>query len=216
MVRRRPPPPLAAGQILSLPPVAPVAKWTYLACLASWVLAGITILGGTWLAPVVPPPLDVLSGPCVLLCILGAVATCFVLLYKAWGAIQDGRARMTPAAAVLRSLIPIYNFDGLFHATVGFACDFNSLAERHRLEGVRARVWLYWTWYVCLWLTLLPVATLMLLVSAFPALQDLFSLVIGLPAMFVNAVAGLILPIVTVLMIVDMCNAINAVADASS
>ena len=213
----RPPSPLAAAQMLSVPPVAPVAWWRFLAGLAGWVFAAMAIVLVTWLAPVVPPPLRLLANLRLMLCFMGGVGTCLVLLYKAWAAIQDGKARMTPAAAVLRCLIPVYNVYGLFQAIVGFAYDFNRLAEREGLEGVRARVWLYWTWCLSLWLTLLPLATAVLLSEASAAFGTAISSSVVAPLIVcVNGVAALILPLATALLIVDMCNAINAIADAQA
>ena len=211
----RPPSPLAAAQMLSLPPLAPVAMWRYLACFIGCTVAGIVILVSPLLIPVLPPPVDVLAGPCFMLCILGAISTCLVLLYKGWAAVQDGEARTTPAAAVLRCLIPVYNIYGLFQATVGFAHDFNRLAEHQGLEGVRARVRLYWTWYVCLWLTLIPVVAAVLLDVAFAYFWGPVSPVPLLRALCVSALAGLILLVLTACVISDMCEAINAIADAS-
>lgn len=57
-----------------------------------------------------------------------------VLVYKMWGAIQDGHARTTPGRAVGFLFIPLFNLYWAFQALWGFAKDYNSFIERHGLS----------------------------------------------------------------------------------
>jgi len=54
--------------------------------------------------------------------------------YQAWSAIQDGRARMTPARTVGFALIPVFNLYWIFQLIWGFAVDFNAYASRHEQD----------------------------------------------------------------------------------
>jgi hypothetical protein len=62
------------------------------------------------------------------------VVLLYVLLYKAWSAIQDGRARATPARAVGFLFIPFFNLYWTFEAVWGFAKNYNRLVRRHGLD----------------------------------------------------------------------------------
>lgn len=53
----------------------------------------------------------------------------YIMLYRAWTAIQDGNARMS-AGGVALMLIPFYNFYWLFQVFPGWAEDYNALAAR--------------------------------------------------------------------------------------
>jgi hypothetical protein len=212
----RPPPPLAAGQMLSLPPVTHVPTWAYLACFIGCVVASALMLVVAPYRLVPTPLLQALVRLCPVLCILGAIIAWFVLLHKAWAAIQDGEARTTPAAAVLGCIIPVYNIYGLFQATVGFAQDFNRLAQRERIEGGRARVTLYGVWCACLLLAPVPVVAEALLQGILRVYLGSGAIPLWSLALSVSAAMGLIVPVTTPLVIVDMCNAINAIADAQA
>jgi len=52
--------------------------------------------------------------------------TGYVILYKAWQAIQDGQPRTTPGKAVGFLFIPFYNFYWMFIAYWGWAKDCNA------------------------------------------------------------------------------------------
>ena len=60
-----------------------------------------------------------------------SIVVYYVLLYKAWTAIQDGHARTTPAAAVGLMLVPMFNLYWQFQAIWGFAVDYNKYVSRH-------------------------------------------------------------------------------------
>jgi hypothetical protein len=77
---------------------------------------------------------------CILLLSFGCAAILFgatiwyLLLYRAWAAIQDGNASTTPEKAVGFIFIPFYNFYWVFKAWYGFARDYNFYIERHALN----------------------------------------------------------------------------------
>jgi len=127
--------------------------------------------------------------PFITPCGLLAVATWLMLLYKAWAAIDDGHGRTTPRAAIGLLFIPLYNMYRLYQVTVGFAHDYNRFAERHGIQTVRMEVELGQGWYVCVLVTLIP---------------------------FVNFLAAPCLWVLTLAMMADMSEAINAIADAQA
>jgi hypothetical protein len=76
----------------------------------------------------------------ILLVLLGFAAILFgssiwyLLLYRAWAAIQDGNASTTPEKAVGFLFIPFYNFYWIFKAWYGFAQDYNRYLDRYALN----------------------------------------------------------------------------------
>jgi hypothetical protein len=183
---RQPPPPLLAAQ--PPPRVAPVAKWPYLVCYITGCVLAVPSAVLNLDDRLLGTPFALLLLLLAVLCVAGAGASCLVLLHKAWSAIQDGEARMTPRKAVLCCLIPVYNVYWVFQAVLGFAHDFNTFAERHHIEGTRANVQLYEIWCFCVPFSLVPCG---------------------------GVVPGMIVLVLTPMIMAGMCNAINAVADAS-
>jgi len=59
----------------------------------------------------------------------------YILLYRAWSVIQDGKASTTPGKAVGFIFIPFYDFYWIFRAWWGFARDYNRYIERHALNA---------------------------------------------------------------------------------
>jgi hypothetical protein len=77
----------------------------------------------------------ILSGPLLILIlplIAGAVLG-YILLYRHWVMIQDGRARTTPGQAVGFSFIPIFNLYWMFVAIHGLAQDMNAYVRREKI-----------------------------------------------------------------------------------
>jgi GYF domain 2 len=60
-----------------------------------------------------------------------AVALFFVLLYRYWNLLQDGRARTTPQQAVGYSFIPFFGFYWVFVSVYGLALEFNAYPRRN-------------------------------------------------------------------------------------
>jgi len=79
----------------------------------------------------------------ILLVLLGFAAILFgssiwyLLLYRAWAAIQDGHTSTTPEKAVGFLFIPFYNFYWIFKAWYGFAQDYNRYIERNALNTAK-------------------------------------------------------------------------------
>ena len=50
----------------------------------------------------------------------------FLMLWKMWSSIQDGRARTTPGKAIGFMLIPFFNIYWIFQVWGGFTTDYNN------------------------------------------------------------------------------------------
>ncbi|HEU5059009.1 MAG TPA: hypothetical protein VFU21_20895 [Kofleriaceae bacterium] len=121
-----PPPHHPYPQHGGLPPARRVSPGLYL------VLWWVSLLGGgamTGLA-VTDPKLTELVAVCWLPLLIGAIAF-WVLIYKAWSAIQDGQARTTPGKAVGFLFIPFFNIYWLFVAIGSWGKQFNAFGARH-------------------------------------------------------------------------------------
>jgi len=60
-----------------------------------------------------------------------AVIAQFILLYRFWQVVQDGKARTTPGKAVGFMFIPLFNFYWFFVAFWGLAKDMNAYVKNH-------------------------------------------------------------------------------------
>lgn len=69
-----------------------------------------------------------------IICGLYIVVIMIVLWYKAWKAIQDEYARMTPVKAIIFSFIPIFNIYWMYQLIYGFAKDYNKYIQRHNIN----------------------------------------------------------------------------------
>lgn len=114
------------------PPIKRVATGLYVTMvligfLSSGVMVAMVASGGhvDELIPFIPVPL-----------LLGAIFF-WVLLYKAWAAVQDGHARTTPGKALGFMFIPIFNIYWLFIAVGTWGKSYNAFAER---QGIQHRV----------------------------------------------------------------------------
>ena len=72
----------------------------------------------------------------------------YILIYRAWEAIQDGHARTTPGKAVGFLFIPFFNLYWVFVAWYGFAQDYNSYIERHAVTASKLNKGLYLTYCI--------------------------------------------------------------------
>ena len=119
------PPQGYAPQGAGLPPARRVSPGLYI------TLWWIGLVGGgsmTGLA-VSDPKLTELVAVCWAPLLIGAIAF-WVLIYKAWSAIQDNQARTTPGKAVGFLFIPLFNFYWLFVAIGSWGKEFNGFAAR--------------------------------------------------------------------------------------
>jgi hypothetical protein len=86
---------------------------------------------------------------CSLLVLLGCatilygVSIWYLLLYKAWTVIQDGKASTTPEKAVGYIFIPFYGFYWIFRAWYGLARDYNHYIVRYGFETSKMREGLF-------------------------------------------------------------------------
>ena len=116
-----------------LPPARRVSPGLYV------VLWWLGLVGGgvtTGLA-LSDPKLTELAAVCWAPLLLGAIAY-WVLIYKAWSAIQDGYARTTPGKAVGFLFIPLFNIYWLFVAIGSWGKEFNAFGSRRGVVGFRA------------------------------------------------------------------------------
>ncbi len=108
-------------------------------------------------------------GSLYLLCyaayILGTVMY-FILLYKSWKAIQDGKARTTPGQAVGFLFIPLFNFYWVFRAWYGFAQDYNGYTERHGVTTTKLNTTLFLTYCILIACGVIPFAGFLTLIAA--------------------------------------------------
>lgn len=121
------------NQAGGLPQVNRVAPALYV------ILWWIGLVGGgamTGLA-MTDPKLTELMAVCWAPLLIGAIAF-WVLIYKAWSAIQDGQARTSPGKAVGFLFIPIFNIYWLFVAIGSWGREFNAFAGRRGVVGFRA------------------------------------------------------------------------------
>ncbi|MBN1594278.1 MAG: hypothetical protein JW941_13625, partial [Candidatus Coatesbacteria bacterium] len=56
------------------------------------------------------------------------------VIHKSWRAIQDGRTKIKPNAAVNYLFIPVFNLYWVFRAIGGFAAEYNRLIERQKID----------------------------------------------------------------------------------
>lgn len=66
---------------------------------------------------------------------IAAVVLFFILIYKAWGLVQDGEARTTPDQAVAFCGIPGWNFYWIFPAFKGLAKDLNRVMAKDQVSA---------------------------------------------------------------------------------
>jgi hypothetical protein len=64
----------------------------------------------------------------------------FVQLYKMWNLVQDGRADVTPEAAVGLCFVPLFNLFWIFVALCGLAKNLNAFCDRQHLRARRVPV----------------------------------------------------------------------------
>ena len=111
----------------------------------------------------------------------------YVLLYKAWQAIQDGQPRTTPGKAVGFLFIPFFNFYWMFVAYWGWAKDYNAYISTKGFN-----------------LTKMPEG----LFLAFPIIV----LCSGIP--YLGYVAGIAIIVIFIMIIYQMIDAVNGIIDA--
>lgn len=121
-----------------------------------------------------------------------------LVFQRAWAAIQDGSATMTPGKAVGYSFIPVFNFYWLFLVMSGFAQDHNALLARRKIDAPELPVG-YFTAAATLWLLswlqflggIWRLAPLVLLVVQLMVVAKTFDAIEKLPKIEPDALAPL-------------------------
>ena len=101
---------------------------------------------------------------------LSAVASMvlfYIILYRAWGLIQDGYARTTPGKAVGYLFIPFYNFYWMFEAIPGLIKDMNNFIARRGLPIQRMDPGLATAYCVLTLVSMIPYVGYVTAVAAF-------------------------------------------------
>ena len=80
----------------------------------------------------------------------------YLLLYKAWKAIQPGNPRTTPGKAVGYMFIPYYNFYWIFQAYWGFAKDYNAYLSQTGATNFRLSEGLFLALPILLLVSIVP------------------------------------------------------------
>jgi hypothetical protein len=80
----------------------------------------------------------------------------FILLYRYWALIQDGKARTSPGKAVGFCFIPFFNFYWLYVAFVGLSKDLNLYCDERQTAGPRVSEGLALTWFILFFCTMIP------------------------------------------------------------
>ena len=111
----------------------------------------------------------------------------YVILYKAWQAIQDGQPRTTPGKAVGYLFIPFFNIYWMFIAYWGWAKDCNAYISAKGLSLTPLSEKLYLT---------LPI---IVLCGAVP---------------YVGSVAGMATLVIFIIMCMQMIDTVNGIYDA--
>lgn len=121
------------------------------------------------------------------LVLLYLVVVLWVLMYKAWAAIQDGYARTTPGKAVGFMFIPFFNIYWIFQALHGFAKDYNTYLDRHGVSAPKLTEGLFLA--ICI----------LTLVSLVP---------------FLGILAALVNVVLVIIVAGKVCDAVNALPPA--
>jgi len=112
-----------------------------------------------------------------------------MFLHRMWASIQDGQARMSPGKAVGFMFIPLFNIYWLFQVIYGFAQDYNKYIARRSVSVPRLNEQLFLFY---------PLSVLACIVP------------------FVNLLAGPASIVLMVIVVVQTCDAVNALIAASA
>jgi hypothetical protein len=90
--------------------------------------------------------------------LIAAAVINYILLYRFWLLIQDGKARTSPGAAVGFCFIPFFNFYWLYVAYVGLAKDINLYCNERNINCLKVSEGLALAWYILALVTMVPYA----------------------------------------------------------
>lgn len=80
----------------------------------------------------------------------------YVLLYRFWSLIQDGRVRTSPGKAVGYCFIPLYNIYWNYVAYVGLAADINAYCRERKIAAPIVNEGLALMWYILSIFAIIP------------------------------------------------------------
>jgi hypothetical protein len=133
-----------------------LSKWFYLGSIVGGEIGGIILLVAAVILLVISGILSnfilnltyagtgalITSSLLILLgctAILYGASIWYLLLYKAWAVIQDGKASTTPEKAVGYIFIPLFDFYWVFRAWYGLARDYNRYIARYGFKASKMR-----------------------------------------------------------------------------
>ncbi|HBG27163.1 MAG: hypothetical protein A2Y10_17080 [Planctomycetes bacterium GWF2_41_51] len=99
--------------------------------------------------------------------IIAGIVLNYILVYRFWALIQDGKARTTPGIAVGFCFIPFFNIYWLYVAYVGLAKDINLYCRERSINGPFVNEGLALTWYILAVVSIIPYVGF---VTAIPAI----------------------------------------------
>jgi hypothetical protein len=88
--------------------------------------------------------------------IIAGMVIYYILLYRFWLLIQDGKARTSPGKAVGFCFIPFFNFYWLYVAVVGLAKDVNLYCQERNIECPRPSEKLALAWFIVTIISCIP------------------------------------------------------------
>jgi len=102
-----------------------------------------------------------------ILALIAATVINYILLYRFWSIIQDGKARTSPGVAVGFCFIPFFNFYWLYVAFVGLAKDMNVYLKERTINSPGISEGLALAWYIIAIISIIPYAVI---VTGIPAI----------------------------------------------
>jgi len=90
--------------------------------------------------------------------LIAAVVINYILLYRFWLLIQDGKARTSPGVAVGFCFIPFFNIYWIYVAYVGLAKDINLYCRERQINCQPVNEGLALAWYILTLVTVIPYA----------------------------------------------------------
>lgn len=98
--------------------------------------------------------------------LIAAVVINYILLYRFWTLIQDGKARTSPGVAVGFCFIPFFNFYWMYVAWVGLAKDTNLYLYENKIPAKPINENLAIAWFVVYLCTIIPYIGILIAIAA--------------------------------------------------
>jgi hypothetical protein len=88
--------------------------------------------------------------------LIAAIVIGYILLYRFWSLIQDGKARTSPGVAVGFCFIPLFNLYWMYVAWVGLAKDMNLYCRERNINCVGVNEDLALAWFIVTLTSVIP------------------------------------------------------------